>query len=213
MHRIIAEVVINKQGITIEETKALIDNITNKLYIDQTKDNPVDKFPWVPFGNAVLLTFERLQDLKASAKLVATEEIMELQDTLGGVYKEMGQYTRSRDLRENALQTSLKINGKNHKVTNRVQNNLALVLQDLGDYKGAKGLLEKAMKSDEQNFGAGHPATATRYNNLAWLYIDLKEREKAVELWEKTLPILIKSLEEKHPHTQVVINALKKYKK
>ncbi len=204
MHLIIGEVVKKQTPIEIEETAFLIDTIEAKLYIDQSKDNPIDKFQWISYVYAVLATFHRPKDME-------TSKIMELQDKLGWVYEETGNYEKSKQLRKIALQTSIKLHGEEHKTTARQQSNLALVLQALGNYEGAKKLLEKVIISAEKTYGEEHPQTAIYYSNLAWVYIDLKEIEKAVALWEKAYRVWSKTLGENHPHTQIVVEALREY--
>ncbi len=204
MHRMIAEVVKKQQTIGIEQIKALVENISSKLYIDQTKDNPIDKFQWAAFGDAILHAFGYRHEKNNTEKLPECEELMELQDNLGWVYKEIGQYTRARKLSEASLKTSIKLNGKKHKTTSRLQSNLALVLKALGNYKGAKELLEKAMVSDEKNFGKEHPTTATRYSNLATVLKDLGDYSGALKLSNKSVEIFSKVLPPGHPNLKIV---------
>ena len=60
----------------------------DKLSIDQTKDNPVDKFKWIPFG-------ERLLSLFADHTLLdghTLPDISRLQNNLALVLKDLGDY-------------------------------------------------------------------------------------------------------------------------
>ena len=153
MHRIIQEVVLSKSPPIFSEALPFVDKIDALLSIDQTKDNPTEKFQWIPFGQWILdiLNTERYPEFADHPSRI------ELLDHLGWVYKESGEYGKSKALRELALSISLQINGEEDSITSRLRSNLALVLKALGDYKGAKELLQKATISDEKNFGPEHP--------------------------------------------------------
>ena len=62
MHRIILDVVKKQQKIALTDIESIIESVTEKLKIDQTKDNPVDKFPWIPYGKSVLNIFKKSGD-------------------------------------------------------------------------------------------------------------------------------------------------------
>ncbi|MFM9950214.1 MAG: tetratricopeptide repeat protein [Saprospiraceae bacterium] len=194
MHRILGEVVNRQALVSVQDVAALISKITDKLHIDQTKDNPVEKFPWQPFGDAILEAFHDSQGMGAT-------EIMELQDRLGWVYKEMGNYQKSKQLRNSALQTSLQHYGEDHETTARLQSNLALVLRQLGNYAEAKNLLEKSTQFIEKNFGAEHPETAIRYSNLALVLQNLGDYAEAKILLEKALHSAEQNFGAGHPTT------------
>jgi len=57
MHRIIAEVVKIELNITNSDIRSLLDTICQKLNVDQSKDNPINRFVWIPFGRAILNGF------------------------------------------------------------------------------------------------------------------------------------------------------------
>ncbi|MEZ4932392.1 MAG: hypothetical protein R2788_09775, partial [Saprospiraceae bacterium] len=82
MHRIIATVVERRGKIQMAEVEQLLETISQRLHIDQTKDNPVDKFQWIPFGITFL---EKLINQEH-------ENIAHLQNRLGRVLKELGKY-------------------------------------------------------------------------------------------------------------------------
>ncbi|MBL4662749.1 MAG: TIR domain-containing protein, partial [Flavobacteriaceae bacterium] len=58
LHRILSDVIGASISKVFDTVEPLITCITNNLSIDQTKDNPVDKFIWVPYGNAILKQFD-----------------------------------------------------------------------------------------------------------------------------------------------------------
>ncbi len=140
MHRIIADVVKIKDPIKIEDVAFLIENITSCLNLDSTKDNPVDKFIWIPFGKALL----------DCLKNETTIEISVLQNNLALRFEDIGDYNEAKILLEKTLAISEKNFGELHPETATRHSNLALVLQDLGDYPEAKEHLEKALASDKK---------------------------------------------------------------
>ncbi|MEO0803902.1 MAG: tetratricopeptide repeat protein [Cyanobacteria bacterium J06642_2] len=174
-HRVVAEVVSKERPVEYAEAETMIQAIAGLLNIDQTKDNPVDKFQWIPFGRACLAQFE--EEMR--------EAIAELQNHLAMVLRDFGDYEGAKVLLEKATASDEHNFGSDHPNTARSYSNLALVLQDLGDYEGAKELLAKATASDEHNFGTDHPSTAVSYSNLALVLRDLGDYQGAKELLEK----------------------------
>ncbi len=194
MHRIIAEVTVRRHPPTPAEVEPLIAALTELLSLDQSKDNPIDKFPWIPFGQALLAHFPH----------ETTASIATLQNNLALRLQDLGDYEGAKGLLEKALQSAEKNFGPDHPTTAVRYSNLALVLKDLGDYEGAKGLLEKALQSDEKNFGPDHPTTAVRYSNLATVLKDLGDYEGALPLAAKALAIFKNRLPAGHPNIAVV---------
>lgn len=95
MHRIIQVVVKRKLPSTVTELKGLIEKVTNLLSIDQAKDNPVDKFPFIPYGEAVLAIFPEGSD----------KEIGRLQNELAIILKALGDYYGAKRLLEKAVRS------------------------------------------------------------------------------------------------------------
>ena len=93
MHRIIAEVTARRQPPMPADVDALIASLTTLLSIDQTRDNPIDKFQWIPFGRALLhhFAFEK-------AASIAT-----LQNNLALVLQDLGDYAGALSLAAKAL--------------------------------------------------------------------------------------------------------------
>ncbi len=135
MHRIVADVVKKQHKISIGDVKTLIVAIAQKLLVDQTKDNPIDKFVWIPYGEGILSTFNDN----------TSEEITILQNNLAIVLQALGDYEGAKSLLEKAVQSNEKNFGNDHPSTVVSYSNLALVLKDLGDYVGAKPLFPTAI--------------------------------------------------------------------
>ena len=209
IHRVMAETARHKLAISLEDIRPLSNTVSGLLYLDQTKDNPVEKFQWVPFGQACLQLLGQDENSDTS----------KLQNNLGLRLKDLGDYKGAKTLLEKAMLSDKKNYGEDHPTTTVSYSNLATVLQALGDYKGAKTLLEKAMHSAEKNYGEDHPTTAGRYSNLATVLQDLGDYKGAKTLLEKAMHSTEKNYGEDHPTTAVsysnlatVLQALGDYK-
>jgi tetratricopeptide (TPR) repeat protein len=193
MHRIIAEVVIKQIPIVVKEITPLIKSVTEKLFLDYSKDNPIDKFWVIPFGNSIVRLIKDFPIYTPNDSL--------LFNNLALMLKEMGNYKQAKSLLEITSKSNEKNFGVEHLVTAASYSNLASVLQVLGDYKQAKSLFEKASKSDEKNFGLGHQNTAVNYSNLASVLQDLGDYKQAKSLFEKASKLDKKNFGVEHPNT------------
>ncbi len=57
MHRIIVDVIKKQHPFELIGVESLIETITTTISIDHAKENPVDKFIWIPFGKSALSVF------------------------------------------------------------------------------------------------------------------------------------------------------------
>ena len=62
MHLIIAEVVKKQKPVVLSEVTNLVESVASRLKLDRSRDNPKDKFPWVPFGHAILCSIPESDD-------------------------------------------------------------------------------------------------------------------------------------------------------
>jgi tetratricopeptide (TPR) repeat protein len=193
LHRIIGDVINHSLELTFEKVEFLTDSLTSLLSIDQTKDNPVDKFPWVPFGNYLLTFIDNYEE----------PSISKLENNLALVLQDLGDYQGAKTLLEKVLASAEKNFGAEHPTTAVSYSNLGNVLRALGDYQGAKILLEKALASDEKNFGLQHPTTAISYSNLALVLQELGDYQGAKTLLEKAMASDEKNFGLHHPKTAV----------
>ncbi len=189
MHPVLSEALSLKLKVGLKDLKFLIESVTDLLKLDQTKDNPVDKFQYIPFGEALL---KRIPDDTSPQKAL-------LENNLAVVYIQMGEYERARELLEEALASDLKNFGQDHPDVALDKSNLALVYQDLGDYERARDLLEEALASGLKNFGPDHPRVAVRKSNLATVYRALGEYERARDLLKEALATDLKNFGPDHP--------------
>lgn len=157
LHRLIKEVLLGKHPPKEEDVLSLIESITSLLSIDQIKDNPIDKFQWIPYGKTVVDLFESS----------IHEKIAVSQNNLATVLKDLGDFEGAKDLLQRAMDSDEKNFGTDHPTTAVRYSNLALVLQDLGDYKGAILLAQQALEVLIKTFPEDHPNIQTVKNNLA----------------------------------------------
>ncbi len=189
MHPVLVEALTPRLQPTAADLNLLITAVTGLLRLDQTKDNPIDKFPFIPFGEAIL---KQLPD-------DASAEIAVLQNNLALRFKDMGNYERARELLASALQSDIANFGEQHPKVAIRQSNLANVYGDLGNYESARELLASALQSDVANFGEQHPTVAVHQSNLALVYQALGNYEGARELLEAALQSDIANFGEQHP--------------
>ncbi|MBK8501040.1 MAG: TIR domain-containing protein [Saprospiraceae bacterium] len=137
MHAVLKETFKTSLKPGLSDMSELIENVSELIFLDQSKDNPVDKFPFMPFGETLLELFPEDE----------SSEIAALKSNLALVYKDLGDYEKARDLLEGALKSDLQNFGELHPNVARSQSNLALVYQDLGIMKRPgiywKGALKK----------------------------------------------------------------------
>ncbi len=182
-----------------------VENISDLLNIDQTKDNPINKLQWVDYGATLLDTFEYYSFLQA---FLHNPVLSSLQNNLALVHINLGNYTKAGKLLEQALLSDVANFGKSHPKVAIRQNNLAAVHQHLGNYTKSAELLEAALQSDIANFGETHPDIAMRQNNLATVYKNLGNYAQAAYLLEKALQYNLENFGENHPDTARYSNNL-----
>ena len=151
MHRIIAEVIRKQQTISLTDVEPIIGSVSEKLRIDQSKDNPVDKFIWITYGKSALAIDPESTDAKIS----------NLQNNLALVLQDLGDYEGAKKLLQKALRSAEKNFGAEHPTTAVSYSNLALVLKDLGDYEGALELSAKSVSIFQKVLPEGHPYIKT----------------------------------------------------
>lgn len=198
MHLIVQEVVKRKLPPSAADLHDLIHNVADLLSIDQTKDNPVDKFPFIPYGEAVLGVFEEVNDMT----------VIVLQNNLALVLQALGNYIGAKVLLEKAVCSSEANFGENHLSTSISYSNLALVLKDFGDYTGAKLYIERGLAILTKELGEKHPSAAILSSNIAVVLRELGDYAGAKSYGEKSLAIFTEALGEKHPNIAILSSNL-----
>ncbi len=169
LHRILAEVVRKQVIITVEDIAPLLNSISGLLAIDQTKDNPVDKFPFIPYGKSIEAAFTDSDH----------NEIGTLQNNLAIVLQDLGDYAGAKELLKKAMTADEKNFGPEHPATAVRYSNLALVLQALGDYTGALKLSEKSVEIFINVLPAEHPNIRTAVSIRNSIKADIAKSSEA----------------------------------
>ncbi|GJM34781.1 MAG: hypothetical protein DHS20C18_37820 [Saprospiraceae bacterium] len=149
LHRLIGIVISKAHPAELEDLIPLVQTFSDKLSIDQTKDNPIHKFPWAPFGQALL-------EALGEAEL---EEKSKLQNNLALVLQDLGDYQGARELLEKAMRSAEQNFGVEHPTTAVSYWNLGTVLQDLKEFISARKLYKKALRVFQHSLGENHPYT------------------------------------------------------
>lgn len=197
MHVVVTEVLKKKEAIHFEDISGLLNSLSDLLHLDQDKENPVDKFIWIPFGDHVLSVLDKVDEFTIDEE----NKLSNFLSHLGLIHKALGEYEEAKALLTKAMRSDEKNFGPEHPSTAIRYSNLALVLRDLGLYKEAKTLLYKAIVSDEKNFGTEHNSTAVSYSNLALVLRDLGDYEGAKKLFSKALASDKENFGPDHPNT------------
>ncbi|MBL7787823.1 MAG: tetratricopeptide repeat protein [Chitinophagales bacterium] len=189
MHTIVAQVLRHKMNIQLTQTDTLLTALIDCLSIDQSKDNPVDKFVWIPYGKHFADLFAQSNDTN----------IAQLQNNLATVLQHLGDYEPAKNYFLQAIDIQTQHFGTQHPTLATSYSNLALVLQDLGDYEQAKDYLLQAIALQTQHFGAQHPTLATLYSNLATVLRDLGDYEPAKDYLLRAIALETQHFGTQHP--------------
>jgi hypothetical protein len=93
MHVIVKEVAVRQLLPVLEDIRGLMDKITQNLSVEETKYNPVDKFPWIPFGYTLLNNFPDADSVPIGS----------LQNNLALRLKDLGDYAGALELSAKSL--------------------------------------------------------------------------------------------------------------
>ncbi len=188
MHRVVQEVFGAKMNIQASDIKPLIVKVGKLLQVDQSLDNPVDKFVWIPYGEAVTALVGQFEGHRMQFLL----------HNLGVVLKSKGEYHRARQLLERARTSFEEQYGVDNIQTTTCCSNLGLVLKDLGKYQEAKVLFEHALETDKEVLGEEHQIVGIRYTNLGLVLKDFGDYKGARVLLERALAINKEKFGENH---------------
>ncbi|GAB2189039.1 hypothetical protein MAH1_06460 [Sessilibacter sp. MAH1] len=193
MHQIIQLALFTQLNVQLDDVTSLVENIINKLSLDQTKDNPIEKFPWIPFGKTVYRLFIDLIDVRDFS----------LQKNLIDGLKWVGDYGEAKDLLEKKLAFNMNFFGEKSLETAKCYSDLGAMLHGLGDLHGAKNLHEKAMLLAEVLSEEVEPKIAAICSDLALVLKDLGDFQGAKVLLEKAVRIYVEYFGEDSPITAI----------
>jgi tetratricopeptide (TPR) repeat protein len=120
----------------------------------------------------------------------------------------LGQYDRSRTVREEALARQRHSRGDDHPETLAMANNLSMDLIGAGEVERGRAILEDTLARQRLYLPTDHPATLRTAANLAYALERLGEHTASRELYEDTLVRRQRVLGEDHPETLANVNNL-----
>jgi len=82
------------------------------------------------------------------------------------VFKDEGQYEKTLEWYQRALESKEKTLGKDHLSTLRIVNNIAGVFKEQGQYEKALGWYRRALDGMEKTLGSEHPTTLAIVKNV-----------------------------------------------
>jgi len=129
-------------------------------------------------------------------------------NSLGVLYRELGEYEQAEALCRQALHIQRTILGEQHPEVATSFNNLAVLSRELGDTQQAEEYYQEALRIEQAIFGQQHPGVATTLNNLAHLHTDLGAYEQAEVLYLQVLALRKSVLGEQHPEVASTLNNL-----
>ncbi|MEL6671673.1 MAG: tetratricopeptide repeat protein [Bacteroidota bacterium] len=192
MHQLLQEVMRYQFPPDLHNTIRIIKGASRVLAVDQAKDNPVDKFPYVIYGEVILSHISG-----------NSHPINVLRNHLSLRYKDLGRYTEAADLMELALASALSQVGEDHLTVAIRRSNLSGIYKSLGRYEAAAGLQELALASALSHYGEDHPSVAVSRSNLSGIYSDLGRYEEAASLLELAIGSDLSHYGEDHPNVAV----------
>lgn len=125
--------------------------------------------------------------------------LSELRDTLGTVYRDLGEYTRAAALHRAALDERRARLGENHADVATSLDNLGVALRMHWDLVAAEAVLREALAIRRGLFGAEHPAVASTLYHLADV-LDMSMRlPEALSLRQEVLALRRRLFGAEHP--------------
>ncbi|KAJ4352524.1 uncharacterized protein N0V89_007873 [Didymosphaeria variabile] len=101
--------------------------------------------------------------------------------------KEMGQYSKARDMGSHALQVREAVLGGEHKDTLSSFNNIGNVLFNQGRYDEAEEMHERALEGRKRVLGVEHQDTINSFNNIGNVLFNQGRYDEAEEMHERVL--------------------------
>lgn len=119
-----------------------------------------------------------------------TTDYAAILNELGGLYKEISEYSKSEDAFLRAQKILSKVLGEEHPDYATTINNLAGLYRLMNKHEESEKLFKEAIMIYEKTLGKNHFLYASGLNNLGLLYQDLKRYREAWRLHEDALEII-----------------------
>lgn len=129
-------------------------------------------------------------------------------ETIGRVYRRLGQYQQSQELLNRALENRQNSYGTNHIETASSLDHLGMLLSDQGSYTEAESLLRQSLQIRQNIQEAGNPALAQTMNHLAYALRKQGHYGAAENLYRSSLNIRMQHFGNDHPLTVASMSSL-----
>ncbi len=114
-----------------------------------------------------------------------------LMGTIGRVYYNLGEYQRSKEMLEQALQLRLQTDGESHRSVAAARNDLAEVLIRRAEYERATELLLQSLAVNQLSNKGTSPLVATNLFNLANVYLAMGKLDEAESAVRSSIAIFV----------------------
>jgi tetratricopeptide (TPR) repeat protein len=131
-----------------------------------------------------------------------------LEDILGNVYVDLGEYGTAEVLLSKALGTRERLLGKDQPDTLESVHNMGCLLYAKGDYAGAEAIFRRTLKAGERTLGRDHTNTLGRVNDLAMTLKAKGDYGGAEPLFRRALEARERTLGKDHSDTLQSMNDL-----
>ncbi len=111
----------------------------------------------------------------------------QLLDTIGGVYRSLGQYATARPLVERALAARRAVHGDQHADVAQSHRHLGIVLRFLGEHEASERELVRAVEIDRTLTPQGSPALAASVHELGHTRVERGRFEEGERLFRESL--------------------------
>jgi serine/threonine protein kinase/Tfp pilus assembly protein PilF len=132
----------------------------------------------------------------------------QLLDTIGMVYRSLGQYDSGEPHLRQALELCRRTFGDEHVDVAASLSSLGVILGFKGDYDEAEALQREALAIRRKLLGNEHPDVATSLNNLAVVLKNKGDYAEAESLYREALALRRKLLGNEHPDVATSLNNL-----
>jgi len=193
-----AERMANEQAIAASQVSGFLEDLFAVSDPGETRGNTVTAREILDHG-ADRIAMELEGQPVVQARLMVT---------MGRVYRQLGLYSESRSLLEEAVTIRRNQLGDNSLEVAASQEELGRLLSSVGDYSAALPLYENALAIREAHFGDDHADVGTTVNNIANLQRQTRNYEAAKPLYERALVIREKTLGPDHPEVSNSLNGL-----
>jgi len=133
---------------------------------------------------------------------------LEIRDTIGAVYQELGDYTNSEAIFRRNLAMRRALLGERHPDVATSLNNLGIALSAEGKLREAEAAYHEALLLRTKRFGKEHKDVAASLNSLGTVLFDQQRLPQAEDMLRKALAMRKKLFGDEHADVAESLNAL-----